>query len=349
MSFIDSIIGFGLGSALVITVVIVVLFWLRKVREEQKPLVFLLELNKWRVYVGGRFRKYHEDILIDVEGGEYKKFWGVETDSGFVIPATGTKSDIVIQDPDYPHIIILLVSVIGWGHQEDAHKQWLNEAFPSDIYENPPQLMRVPNNYVLVSALGKRSWIQAKYTSTRALFSQFNRMATQYDRQLQDIHSGYGKFIIARIQSWNEIMVTGWEALLEGWDTTKKYNVIPLMTLCRLLHIPLSRVVYSGMSQVLQHGGMQQQAKFAGLMRQGVNELNKGFGLTAVEQPLLDAASHKVKELHDRAVQAEQKTGMYEDALRQVMQLVPGNRLPQIQMPQQVPRQAPRQDEGEEA
>lgn len=344
MSWIEGVAGFAVGALVIGAILIVVLLWLRKIRQEKNPLVFLFELDNWRVHLLGRFVKFDENILIDVEGGEYKQFWGIRTESSFIIPATGAKEDIVVQDPDYPHIIILLASLIGFGGQADAHKQWLQEAFPEDIYENPPKLMNVPSNFVLVKAIGKRTWLQSKFKSIRSLFSQLGKVVTQYERQLQNIHSGYSKFIIARIQSWNEILVSGWESLLEGWDTTKRYTVIPLMVLCRLLHIPLSRVVYSGMAEVLQHGGMHQQAQFAQMMRQGINELNKGMQLVGVERPLLEATSQKVEELRQRAMQGEQKASMYENAFRQLSQHFPNlPSLPSLETPPQQPQPAPQQ------
>jgi hypothetical protein len=322
-SVINIFVGVLLGIGLTAVLAIIVVWYLKKKAEEKKPYVWLIELDTFRHRPLGRFKKIEEDIHIEVEGQErFKRFWGIRTDYYFILPSNGTQDDIIMKDPNDPQSIFLICSVIGYGYQENAHNRWIEKAFPPDIYENPSETLELPDNYILVEPYGERNWIMSRYRSMRQLFTQVNAITTRYERDIENIHNGYGRLITAKIQSWNEILASGFKYLLDGWDITKKYTITPIMVLCRLMHLPLNRLVYSGLAQTLSGGGMRQIAEIAKMMRGGLEAMNHGFGKTAIDEPLLIATQQKGKEIMQRLAQSEQESKMYKDKLSQVLQAI---------------------------
>ena len=276
----------------------------KKLEALKVPVVILLDLTTFKMYMVGYFVDINEDVLIPVKDGNQKSLWAVETDMYYVIPSHGYKEDIVIRDRSLRSVIIVLAQLIGVSRDgPEVHAEWCNDVFPPEIYTVPQKLAAIPNNYIFVRPLGQRSWIKGslrqQMNELRHVYMDQYKTLQKYEQQMEELHIHYASLNFHRIQSGNEMNISNWQYVLESWDYLMRERTVPLAVVSRLLNVSNTKIGYSGIHTVLSHGGFNDAAKFISAITRSVQGLTSQLGYTTVNTPILKAMTQKVNQQQD--------------------------------------------------
>jgi hypothetical protein len=276
----------------------------KKLEALKVPVVILLDLTTFKMYMVGYYVDINDDVLIPVKDGNSKQLWAVETDMYYIIPSHGNKEDIIIRDRGLRSVIIMIAQLIGVSRDgPEVHAEWCKDVFPPEIYTVPEKLAAIPNNYIFVRPLGKNSWIKGalrqEFNEMRHVYMDQYKTLQKYEQQIEELHIHYGNLNLHRIQSGNEMNISNWQYVMEAWDYLMRERTVPLSVISRLLNVSNVKVGYSGLHTVLSHGGINDAGKFLSAVTRAVQGLTNQLGMTPVSTPLFKAMTQKVNQQQD--------------------------------------------------
>jgi len=342
MVYEEAIVGFCIGMAIIIFGLALWKgqeLWREK---ENRPLVIYFNWLDGGFGFLGYFEKLRK-ITIPVENGRDKEFWAVETDRAIILPAYGDKSDVFFEDPRLPRFKILVCEIIGNGAEHEVQKEWSQYAFPREVYDLPPVLSDVPRSYLFVKPLFKRGWgkqfLKEGMGQIKAIFGEVNTTISIHERQIESLHSNYGDLIRSRIDSANQLVLSQWYHVLKSWDVISEYKVLPIAVMCRLLHIPMDKLNYTGLMEAVNSGNLRDVgSEVIGNFKEALHNLNDQFDMTPINKSVAQAMFKKVDNLQGQLSNTMQQNQAlqsqhFNNLIREVQQRGQGQ--PQVpQLPQ---------------
>lgn len=303
----------GIVIGVIFFIVIYLAWWIVNLRRARlkRPQVLIVDPIERLNYFVGRFTQINRLIRIPVSQSSDKIFWALETDAVTIIPAYGEVEDIVIDNKKGTGVKIMMAQIIGTTRvQEEAEravKEWAKYAFPSTVWNMPPQLdlTKVPPNIVFVIPLYKREWGAAAHrkglAAIRNIFGEVTRMLAVQDREIEVTHKGYGDLISVKTQSATEMIITMYYNVLKLWDIISEQRVLPWEVFARLVHLPMDQLNYTGLKQAIHAGNIHEIAgDFVTGVRNTLDDLAGRFNLTTMAEPTAKMLLHKMGDLQDK-------------------------------------------------
>lgn len=315
----------GLGIAFLLFIVWKI--WENIMKAKERPYVLFIDLSTNKVRYLGQYID-RVDFDIAVESGNRKSFWGIKTFGGseykFIVPSFGNWEDMVMWDQrDLKTFVFVIGKLIGTGAEStDVHQQWLDDAFPSEVYDFE-QPIAIPENFILCKPLWNRNMnrvtFQQNIMGIENVFTLFNKMINIQDHQLKMVYEHFGSLVISRISAANDHLLSQWEYILQAWNILHKERTVPLYVLTQLLHISPSRATYAALASALNQGGIQSAAPFLGNIKNTIEEVANSLDLMVMEKPNAEMLFQKVNQNKEELINLGQQNLQYEQNIRNLI------------------------------
>jgi len=317
-----------IGMGIIFLILFFWKIWNKVMKARERPNVFFIDLSTHRVRYMGQFVE-RMDFDLEVEKGNRKSFWGIKTSTNndflYIVPSFGSWEDMVMWDQDnLKGFIFILGILIGTGQEGiDIHQQWMNDAFPSDIYDFD-QPTAIPNQFVLCKPLWNRNMEKAAFhqnvMSIHNVFTLFHKMIVIQDQQLNLVSDRFGNLLITRLTSATDHLLSQWEYILDAWNTMHQERTVPLFVLSQLLHISPSRVSYAGLSSALNQGGIQAAVPFLANIKETIGQVAEQVDLITLDKGNTEMLFQKVNQNREELLNLARQNAEYEQNMQQLIQ-----------------------------